>query len=101
MALALLVIGGDAALGALQSTAIAIALPFSLVMIAMIFALVRSLNAEYRVLEEQRHLAHTHAVAHHVQANLAADEEGHKITVRKDRTPMGVTPGLGPEREHG
>ncbi len=101
VALALLVIGGDAALGALQSTAIAIALPFSLVMIAMIFALVRSLNAEYRVLEEQRHLAHTHAVAHHVQANLAADEEGHKITVRKDRTPMGVTPGLGPEREHG
>lgn len=100
VAMALLVVGSDAALGALQSTAIAIALPFSFVMIAMMIALVRSLNAEWRAIEEDRHRAHTHAVAHAV-ANLDRDEHGNPIGVRKDRTPMGVTPGRGPRREHG
>ncbi len=101
VAMALLVVGGNAALGALQSTAIAIALPFSLVMIAMVLSLIRSLNAEYQLMEAQRHHEHTHRVAMDVAANLAADEEGHPVTVRKDRTAMGVTPGLGPKRDHG
>ncbi len=40
-------------------------------------------------------------MTHQVRANLAADDEGHPLAVRTDRTAIGVTPGRGPTREHG
>ncbi|MDY7084589.1 MAG: BCCT family transporter [Actinomycetota bacterium] len=101
VALALLVIGGNAALGALQTTAIVIALPFSIVMIGMMVALSRSLNADSRRIAEIRRRERTAAVAEHVRASLDHDAQGRALAVRKDRTPMGVTPGRGPSREHG
>ena len=50
VAIALLVAGGDAAINALQAAAIASGLPFTIILLFMIYAVMKGLQKEYRIL---------------------------------------------------
>jgi choline/glycine/proline betaine transport protein len=53
VAATLLVAGGDAALDALQAAAITTGLPFAFILVFMMYAIMRGLRREYRVLESE------------------------------------------------
>lgn len=77
VAAALLGVGGGG-LTALQTAAIVIALPFSVVMVAMMFATVRAFRAEVRAADRRRRAVELEAMTHHVttriEENAAADQ---------------------------
>lgn len=77
VAAALLAVGGGG-LGALQTAAIVIALPFSIVMVAMMFATVRAFRAEVRAADTRRKTleleAMTRQVTTRIEENAAAAE---------------------------
>jgi len=66
VAAVLLVAGG---LAALQTMAILVALPFSIVMVLMVFSTTKALMAEQRVINRHRELAFAERVADHVNGN--------------------------------
>ena len=79
VAAALLTVGGGG-LGALQTAAIVIALPFSVVMVAMMFATVRAFQDETRAAARRRKAleleAMTHQVTTRIEENAAAAPAG-------------------------
>jgi choline/glycine/proline betaine transport protein len=70
VAAGLLLAGG---LGALQTGAIIMALPFSVVMLAMCVATYRSLKAEYRVLQAAERRARREELQRHVSEHVTGD----------------------------
>ncbi|WP_222851592.1 BCCT family transporter [Phytoactinopolyspora mesophila] len=70
VAAGLLLAGG---LGALQTGAIIMALPFSVVMLAMCVATYRSLKAEYRVLQAAERRSRREELQRHVSAHVTGD----------------------------
>ncbi|NED98066.1 BCCT family transporter [Phytoactinopolyspora alkaliphila] len=70
VAAALLLAGG---LGALQTGAIIIALPFSVIMLAMCLATYRSLKAEYRVLQAAERRARREELQRHISRHVTGD----------------------------
>ena len=85
VAAALLAVGGGG-LDALQTAAIVIALPFSVVMVAMMFATVRAFRAEAHAADQRRRALELEAMTHHVttriEENATAVESSNGAPVR-------------------
>jgi len=77
VAAALLVAGGEAALDALQAAAISTGLPFAVILIFMMWAILRGLKTEYEVLESQEFQERVSQMAE--EGEVVVEREGGEV----------------------